>query len=440
LVIFDEARFLGSPITRQFTRSELEAFRDALTKALDSAACETGITAWLEGIEFLLDSDVELENVHRFWPIQLRFNVLVIQKAGQQIFGSRFRYLTPELELLNSAVTTGQWRDGSTFELVVRIDTAASDVVVMASYLDPEIVEERLAKPVVSLFSDIVFRHSQSRILNIADPIGTATTLSCPEHFNRVTDFFLALTLRNAALGLRTVLVTRKKFLNRVRERIEGVSAALGRPLKCILASPDKPFDNCKPEEIALINYGIVGVNSLQSFDALYCIGGYYARGDHLNAVYQQSLPPSLRMPIGVGMEGRRRRIYAADCTFTTRYHARRAAATHHMIERHVVLQAIGRVRPFTAPAEIILFQCDDLSAELGPIEEFASLAVARRMLHVATLAQLKRAALGEQIRALRNGGKSLRAVAAEFRIAVSRASLAAREERSDDLLQKILS
>jgi hypothetical protein len=136
LVIFDEARFLASPITRQFSRAELEAFRDALTKALHSANWEVGIKAWLEQIEFLLDCDVELENLRRFWPSLLRFNVLAIQQAGQQIFGTRFRYLAPELELLNSAVTTGQWRDGNTFELVVRIDTIGSDVVVLAPYLD----------------------------------------------------------------------------------------------------------------------------------------------------------------------------------------------------------------------------------------------------------------------------------------------------------------
>jgi len=79
------------------------------------------------------------------------------------------------------------------------------------------------------------------------------------------------------------------------------------------------------------------------------------------------------------------------------------------MLERRVVLQAIGRVRPFTTPAEIILFQCDDLSPELGSVEEFGSLAQARRLLQVPTLAQLKRTTLGETVRARRHGGESLR-------------------------------
>jgi hypothetical protein len=208
--------------------------------------------------------------------------------------------------------------------------------------------------------------------------------------------------------------------------------------LICVLASSGKPFERCGPAEIALINYGIVGVNSLQSFDALYCIGGYYARADHLNAVYQQTLPPDSRMPIGVRMENRRRQVYAADGAFNTRFHAKRASATHRMLERRVVLQAIGRVRPFTTRAEIILFQCDDLSPELGSIEEFGSLAQARRQLQVPTLAQLKRTARGETVRARQNDGESLRTIAADRGIAPSTALLAGRDAGLGRLLERI--
>jgi hypothetical protein len=438
LVILDEALFTTTAVVRRFTRNDLQRFRSALAETRQKGAPDPGVQAWLEGIDFLLDREVELTALRRFWSNRLNRSVLAAQMAGQQAFGSAFRYLATELELLNSAVTTGQWRDGDTFEIVVRIDTIGCDVVIMAPYLDPEIVEERLSRPVNKLFSSLVFRHSESRIINIADPIGTATTLAQPAHFNRVVDFFLALILRNIAQERRTVLVTRKKFLNRVKARVEQVSAALGQPLTCVLASSGKPFERCGPTEIALINYGIVGVNSLEAFNALYCVGGYYARADHLNAVYQQTLPPDSRMPIRVRMENRRRQVYAADGEFNTRFHAKRATATHRMLERRVVLQAIGRVRPFTTRAEIILFQCDDLSPELGSIEEFGSLAQARRQLQVPTLAQLKRTARGETVRARQNGGESLRTIAADLGIAPSTALLAGRDGGLGRLLERI--
>ena len=110
------------------------------------------------------------------------------------------------------------------------------------------------------------------------------------------------------------------------------------------------------------------------------------------------------------------------------------------MIERRVVLQAIGRVRPFTTPAEVILFQCDDLSTELGPIEEFTSLATARRTLDVPTLSQLKRAALGEKIRDRQKARESVRAIAVDLGISPSTVSLAAREKGLDRLLEGIRS
>ena len=108
------------------------------------------------------------------------------------------------------------------------------------------------------------------------------------------------------------------------------------------------------------------------------------------------------------------------------------------MLERRVVLQAIGRVRPFTTRAEIILFQCDDLSPELGSIEEFGSLAQARRQLQVPTLAQLKRTARGETVRARQNDGESLRTIAADLGIAPSTALLAGRDAGLGRLLERI--
>jgi hypothetical protein len=247
LLILDEALFTTTAVMRRFTRSDLQYFRGALAEARQNGAADTGISAWLEGIDFLLDREVELAALGRFWSNRLNRSVLATQALGHQAFGSSFRYLATELELLNSEVTTGQWRDGDTFEIVVRVDTIGCDVVIMAPYLDAEIVEERLSRPVIKLFSNFVFRHSESRIINIADPIGTANTLAQPEHFNRVVDFFLALILRNIAQGRRTVLVTRKKFLNRVKARVEQVSTAIGRPLTCILSSSGKPFERCGP-------------------------------------------------------------------------------------------------------------------------------------------------------------------------------------------------
>jgi hypothetical protein len=52
-------------------------------------------------------SEVE-HSRHRFWSKRLNSSVLATQAAGHQAFGTSFRYLATELELLNSEVTTGR--------------------------------------------------------------------------------------------------------------------------------------------------------------------------------------------------------------------------------------------------------------------------------------------------------------------------------------------
>ena len=164
LVILDEALFTTTAVLRRFTRTDLQCFRSALAEARQNECADPGITEWLDGIDFLLDHEVALADLRRFWSKRLNRNVLAAQAAGCQAFGSSFRYLATELELLNSDVTTGQWRDGDTFEIVMRVDTTGCDVVIMAPYLEAEIVEERLSRPVIKLFSNFVFRHSEMRM------------------------------------------------------------------------------------------------------------------------------------------------------------------------------------------------------------------------------------------------------------------------------------
>jgi len=174
LLLLDEGLFVKSAIVRRFTRTDLRRFREALIKAQSAGDRDTGVNAWLDGIDFVLDPDVELEVLRRFWRNQLRFSVLEAQRAGHRMFGSGFRYLAPELELLNSTVTTGQWRDGDNFEIVARVDTEGSDVVIMAAYLDADIVEERLSRPAIPLFSDIVSairRRTSSTLPTRSEPL-----------------------------------------------------------------------------------------------------------------------------------------------------------------------------------------------------------------------------------------------------------------------------
>lgn len=183
LAILDEALFLTAAISRRFTRAELLRFRAALAEMPET---ESGTKSWLDGIDFLLDEEVELTALRRFWSGSLRSASLAVQAAGHQAFGTDFRYLAPELELLNSGVASSQWRDGDIFEIAVRVETAGADVMVLAAYLDDEIVEERLARPVTRLlpgdrlppFRDQDHQHRRSD-RHGADPVSCLPLRSC---------------------------------------------------------------------------------------------------------------------------------------------------------------------------------------------------------------------------------------------------------------------
>ena len=439
MVIFDEAGFLGDIQARRFSNGDLKMFRAALAAAANTGCADReGLMAWISGIDELLAEGGELSRYPRFSLFDLGSSVVPIQAAGRRLFGNRFRYLGYDLSLLNSRVIIARWHQDGMVEIVVRIDTSGCDVLVFASYLASEIIEERLQREVHRAIPNLLFRHSETRIANITDTVGTIRALSSAEHFNRVVDFFIALLLRDRLMDRRSVVVAKKALVPRIKTRIEVLTEALGCPLVCVVGGSGTQIDISNSGDVVLLNYGVVGINDLKHHDALYCIGGYYAREDHVSSVYQQALPPYRRHHLRITTRARQRQVVSGDGRFDSRFHARRASATHRLLERTVVLQAVGRVRPFTSPADVIVFQMDDLSAELGEIETHGSLAKARTAWNVPTLSEMKRSALGDRMRVHRAGGEPYRKIALTFGVSVSTAHKALKAQALDDLLLEI--
>ena len=169
-----------------------------------------------------------------------------------------------------------------------------------------------------------------------------------------------------------------------------------------------------------MINFGIVGINSLRDYDAVYCVGAYNVDQRHLSALYQRDLPPDRRHALRLRTVGRRREVAGADGAFSSRFHARRARVLHRTIGRRVVLQAVGRGRPFTSPTEVVLFQEDNFSDVFGAVETYDTLGAFRAGWNLPTAAEIARAALGDRMRPLREAGASFRDLAASFGVSTS--------------------
>jgi hypothetical protein len=437
-VVFDEASFMTTSQKRSIDLEAMRRFHQAVSDA-HSHLGEDGdhLIGLRQALTILLDGREDLSA----WPRITRFSmigaIIAIQEAGQARFGGAFRFIGPDLIQMTSGSSAGQWYAEDAYHFVPVPDTRGCDVVVFSPYLPAQIVEERLQRPVRSGLPTAVFRHSQTRILNITDPVGALRTLSSEDHFSRVADIFTALVLRDRLLGRRPVLVTKKLLISKLQQHIEELAAALGYPLRCqtIREMADLP-DHM--DQVVLINYGILGVNSLKDHDSIYCVGGYYARQSQLDDTYNQLLPPEDQIDLTIRSNGGRRHVVAGSADPRSRYHARRAQATLDMIERRVVLQVVGRVRPFTSPANVVLFQQDDLSDVLGDVETYDRLTRFRTALAIPTGAEMRRAALGDRLRSDHENGLSYRAVAEKHELPLSTVYKALAMPSLEDLLRRV--
>lgn len=438
LVIFDEASFMTANQQRSLAIADIERFRDAVTDTKARLGPEgRTLDDLILCLSHLLGGREDLAS----WPRISRFNiigaVLDIQEAGRTRFGSAFRYIAGDLLQLTSGANAARWYAEDAYHFVPVPDTTGCCIIVFSPYLPPQIVEERLQRPVEIGLPPAVFRHSGTRVLNIADPVGALRTLKAPEHFARVADFVTALLLRDKAVGRRAVVVTKKRFVAPLRQHIESLSGALGHSVRCRTAQ-EMAEDPTLDADVILINYGILGVNSLKEHEALYCFGGYYARQAQLDETYNQLLPPEDQIDLSIQTEGGARKVVAGSADRRSRYHAGRAQAVLDMIERRIVLQAIGRVRPFTSPTTVLAFQQDDLSEALGEIEQFDRLSRARTALAVPTRAEMFRAALGDHLRSDRDDGMSYRAIAQKHDVPLSSVHRALAMPALSELLRAI--
>ena len=81
-----------------------------------------------------------------------------------------------------------------------------------------------------------------------------------------------------------------------------------------------------------------------------------------------------------------------------------------------VVLQAVGRVRPYTRPREIVTFQCA-AHPQLDYDREFGSIAEAREFFEIPTRRERERDRNADRVRAARQAGMTQLEAAAALRL-----------------------
>jgi hypothetical protein len=184
---------------------------------------------------------------------------------------------------------------------------------------------------------------------------------------------------------------------------------------------PGKKTDLRDPEIIPIINYGVVGTNRFKRFECVFCLTGYYVNEPVVNSVLQDIYAPDYHLPLKFSNEGLPRRRGVGVANPADRFYDlhQLAQLALNQQEMDVVLQAVGRVRPYTEPREVITFQCA-AHPQLPYTQEFNSLAEARLFFSISSARQAQKATTSEMIKAAKGRGLTQQRVAEELKVSLS--------------------
>ena len=417
LVLLDEAGFAAADCRRRVGRGDLDRFAAALEAA--GPATPTA-AAWIELVRLLrLAPTADLRGPGWWAP---RYNpdwALAVQRAGWAAHGGRFRFLAGDLERFGRSSVESRERhpDGSLGYAAP--PALPGDFAIFSGTTSPEFLRFRLGRDLADPFADHRFGHPETRWYNIASRLGMQAHF--PRNADQVVDFFAGLVSRRLGEGRRPLLVAKKRFVAACA-RLLGRALAAQHPDPVRIATGD--WDDAglgDADVVPIIHYGLIGTNLFEEFDCAFCLTGFYVTPAIVDAVLQDVVGADGRVPIVVRTEGSPRRRVARVARDRDRHLdiARLAPLALDQQELAVVLQAVGRVRPYTRPREVVTFQC--AANPRRPYDrEFAGLAEARAFFDLPTRRQRERATTGRRVAECRRGGLTQAATAARLGLGIA--------------------
>jgi DNA-binding XRE family transcriptional regulator len=403
LTLIDEGDFLGKRFGETIGAGPIAQFIDTL----DAAAPLCVEPRWQHGrwqslARGLRDASTGDLQVPWRTPAVQHDWAEAVQRVGVERHGDAFRFVGHKLaEFADSPLETRLRDVAGDIHFATR--PLVGDLMLFSGTTDRAYASFRLGKEIASPFEDLRFRHPETRWYNISSPIGTRRNF--PRHAPQVLDFFAGLTARRAAEGKRVVLVAKKGTVELCAAGLAARFEELGADLEVLTAGwSAETLDD--PRVVPLIGYGMIGTNLFEGFDCAFCLNGFYVNEAVLDLCLQDLTRRDLRVPIVIETVGnpRRRRARVEDPEDRFYETARLVQPALETKEHGVVIQAVGRVRPFTRPREIITFQMGALPG-VGYDAEFDVLAEARDFFGVPAGRERRRDEMTAKILALRGRG-----------------------------------
>jgi hypothetical protein len=417
LIILDEANFIMKPFQRRIDRGQLQLFVDVLEK-LNPRRWRKLHGRWRYLCRLLLDArtndlrshDWQMPWIYHDWS-------LAVQSCGYNIHGDSFYFLAFDLVHFSRSPLESRERAVNGDILFAAVPSVSMDFIIYSGTADQQFSEYRLGNEFASPFENYSFIHPVTTWFNIASRLGARKYFI--KNSAQVLDFFAALVARRMGEGKRPLLLAKKCFSAFCARKMEEKLRGLGVEAQVIINGWQTDLlRNAKV--VPLIHYGMIGTNLFQEFDCAYCLTGYYVTEEAINGILQDLLGSDMKIPLEISIEGRPLRRRAGVLNQEDRIYDLHKLAQHALNhqEMDTVLQAVGRVRPYTKPREVITFQCAD-HPDFAYTREFASIGEARNYFDILNRRTAQKAKICNQIQEARNNGLKQREVASLLGVSI---------------------
>lgn len=424
LVLLDENNFVAKSFRHHITRNELEKYLEALEALSRKKPMGEAHDRWIYLVDLLIKARAEdlRSDQWRFPAFSAQWAVAV-QRMGRNLFGQEFRFLGYDFRKFNWSRQQSREKTaggGVAFAITPKLDVPGCDIIIYSGTAHPDFLEFRLGVKLANPFGDYRFEHPDTRWYNLASSLGAKIYFQA--NAPQILDFFAQLAARRLQGGRRVLLVAKKCFLEYCAAEMEARLLELGVEAR-VVVNPGKKILREDPNVIPIINYGMAGTNRYKRFHCAYCLTGFYVNEPVVNSILQDIRATDFQLPLKFTTEGppRRRKVGVANPQDRFYDIAKLAQLVLNQQEMDVVLQAVGRVRPYTKPREVFTFQCA-AHPQLPYTQEFNSLAEARVFFGIVSTRERQKATTTELVKAAKKRGLTQQQVANKLKISLSTA------------------
>jgi hypothetical protein len=422
LLILDEANFFMRSFKMFLDNRDLRRFVDVIrqTRFGGNDRLSRLNETWEQYLDLLLYARTE-DLISPDWqaPLLDPAWILAIQNTGHRVYSDGFKFIGYDTQQFQFSIPESREKvPGSGIRYSVR-PVLPCDTIVYSASVNAELTKYRLNMGIYSPFENIRFMNEGTRWYNIDSRMGMLTYFD--RNMPAILAFFALLIAKRIEQGKKIMLISKKDLLDRCATELQNLMAAFGcnAIVRTDFSTEDLDQDT---RTIPLIHYGVIGVNDFQDFDCAYCLNGYYVNESVVNTVLQDIISQDLVLPLKIQTTRSlpRRRLAGAANTQDQFFDV------HHMaqpvleyLEMETVVQAVGRVRPFTSPREVITFQCHGNPCT-PYTREFHNLEQARAFFDIPTAREHAGMVLNSQIASLKLAGLTQKQTVEQLPVSLS--------------------